>query len=104
MLPVIAWYYVKPNVPYTNVVTKELIVSEDKIQFVASFQKNDDCSFVDLGVFGGNLGQWTRLTWRDLDTPQGDRLAGGQTLRIEIDLDKPYQQIEVRTVCKKTSR
>lgn len=96
ILPVAAWFYVKPEEPYSNVVLRHLETSNENVRIIASFQKNDVCTFQDLGVFGGNFGEWDRLTWRDLDVSQGDRLAGGQTLRIEIDISKPYQQIEVR--------
>jgi hypothetical protein len=97
MLPAAAWFYTVPVKPYTNVIMKDLIVSKDTVSLVASFEKNDACDYVDLGVFGGNLGLWSRLEWQDIDDLQGDRLAGGQTLRIKIDLDQPYQEIEVRT-------
>jgi len=96
LLPVAAWFYVQPEEPYSNVVLKDLETSNETVRIVASFVKNDACTFQDLAVFGGNFGEWDRLTWRDTDAPQGDRLAGGQTLRIEIDISKPYQQIEVR--------
>lgn len=95
--PFIAWYVTKPPVPYHNVDVRNLVVSEDTVSLIATFEKNDECTYVNLGVFGGNLGEWDRLDWEDLDVPQGDRFAGHQTLRMRIMIDKPYEVIEVRT-------
>jgi hypothetical protein len=97
LLPLWSWFYVLQYEPYTNVVLEELIVSEESAMLIASFEKNDTCTYIDLAVFGGIFEQWTSLPWRDLEGPQGDRLAGGQTLRIEVEIDQPYHTLEIRT-------
>lgn len=98
LTPLAAWYYLLPVSPYEDVVLISTSNSEEGVlHVVATFVKNEECSFVDLGVFGNSLGEWDRLDWFDLDEPQGDRLAGEQTLRIGVQVDGQYDPIEIRT-------
>ena len=96
-LPPAIYFLTLPTEPYTNVEKISIRKYGDEVRIIASFHKNDDCVFVDIGVFGGILGQWDKVEWRDMDEPQGDRIAGRHTIRMIVSLDKPYQTIEVRT-------
>jgi len=89
-----------PN-PYDNVEVVDHGYNPDGTSYfiVANFIKNEECSFVDLGVFGSYLGQTKRLEWSDPTTDRShDRLVGHQTLEISIAVGgTPFDQLEVRT-------
>lgn len=96
--PVAAFLIQLKETPYTDVKIESVEFTESEIIVVSTFNKNDMCKYVALGVFGGNLGQWSPLEWRDVETPQGDRFAGLNTLRMRIlPQGNPYQTIEIRT-------
>lgn len=99
--PIVLYSGLLDTKPYTDVELIEFRVFDEHVDLIASFEKNDDCEYVRLSVFGNTFNQgWVLLPWRDLDTPQGDRLAGLHTLRLRVDtsgLKDKIDVIEVRT-------
>lgn len=88
-----AWAY---PIPYRDVRVVEQWVSDGWLHITATFIKSD-CTFVSLVPVGHGLGVTQVLNWRDRDVPQGDRLHGLTTLRIDMTPLDGLDHIDVRT-------
>jgi hypothetical protein len=68
------------------------------VHITASFTKNENCKLEEFAVVGHQLGLTRFLEWSDSDGlgRSYDRMAGEQTLRIQVDPDG-VDEIELRT-------
>ena len=88
-----AWAY---PIPYRDVRVVEQWVDDGWLHITATFIKSD-CEFVSLVPVGHGLGVTHVLNWRDREVPQGDRLRGKTTLRIDMAPLDGLDYIDVRT-------
>lgn len=90
---------VDPCNPYNTPQVNSLEwVSEDSILVSANFVKNSSTTFKDLKVYGQSYLEWESLPWQDVTGAKGDRLAGEQTLKINVGSEREkFAKYEIRT-------
>lgn len=85
------------TIPYREVERTRLELVEGRVEYVADFRKNGDCTFGSLAVLKNSVSGWVATSWEDLETPRGDRLEGRQTLSISFEYDDSVDAFEIRT-------
>ena len=83
-------------IPYRDVFITEQWRVGDWLHVTAKFIKTE-CTFMKLNAIGHELGETFPLVWNDREAPEGDRLRGLQTLRINIEDYLQPDTIEIRT-------
>lgn len=83
-------------VPYRDVHIIEQWRDGDWLHVTATFIKTD-CVFQKLEARGVTLSGTVPLEWRDREAPQGDRLVGLQTLRIDISTVYDLDAVQIWT-------
>jgi hypothetical protein len=91
-----AWFLLlMPTEPYSRVEVVNYSPTDNGYSFQVNFEKGP-CEFVVLKAFGANLGVWSYLEWSS--AAEGDRLAGGHTLDVNIETDgQSFDTIQMRT-------
>ena len=99
LIGVVPYFITREANPYSNVQVSEVKEVGKSLRVTAHFTKNE-CTFKRLAVFGIDIGgNGVRVTWEPIDrtTAIEDRVAGSQTLIIDINNYPAYDSYEIRT-------